>query len=52
MKLSDVEKTAILTLIIRAVESEKKNPIIKDQMAVLLLERLMSKVSEEEKTGF
>jgi O-methyltransferase involved in polyketide biosynthesis len=49
LKLSDVEKTAILTLIYRAVESEKKNPIFKDHMAVLLLERLMAKASEEEK---
>jgi methyltransferase (TIGR00027 family) len=49
LKLSDVEKTAILTLIYRAVESEKKDPIIKDQMTILLLERLVSKASEEEK---
>ncbi len=49
MKLLDVSKTALLTLIIRAVESEQKNPIIDDQRAVLLLDRLISYVSEEDR---
>lgn len=49
MKLLDVSKTAILTLVIRAAELEQKTPNIKDPMALILLDRLMSKASEEEK---
>ena len=49
MNLSEISQTSILTLICRVVESEKKNPVFNDPMAVLCLERLMSKSSEEEK---
>jgi O-methyltransferase involved in polyketide biosynthesis len=48
MKLSEVSRTAILALLCRVVESEKKNPVFNDPMAVLCLERLMSISSEEE----
>jgi O-methyltransferase involved in polyketide biosynthesis len=49
MNLSEVSQTAILTLVCRAVESEKVNPIFNDPMAVLCLERLESISSQEEK---
>jgi methyltransferase (TIGR00027 family) len=49
MNLSEVSQTAILTLTCRVVESEKKNPVFNDPMAVLCLERLMAISSEEEK---
>jgi O-methyltransferase involved in polyketide biosynthesis len=49
MNLSQVSQTAILTLVCRVVESEKKDPIFNDPMAVLCLERLMSISSAEEK---
>jgi O-methyltransferase involved in polyketide biosynthesis len=49
MSLSEVSQTAILALICRVVESEKKNPVFNDPMAVLCLERLMSISSQEEK---
>jgi O-methyltransferase involved in polyketide biosynthesis len=49
MNLSQVSRTAILTLIARVVASEKENAIFNDPMAVLCLERLMSISSEEEK---
>jgi len=49
MNLSEISQTSILTLICRVVESEKKNPVFNDPMAVLCLERLMSTSSEEEK---
>ena len=49
MNIPDVSRTAILSLICRVLESEKKEPIIKDPMAVLCLEKLMSEASEEEK---
>lgn len=49
MNLSEVSQTAILALLSRVVESEKKNPVIHDPMAILCLERLMSIASEEEK---
>ena len=49
MILSEVSRTAILALLCRVVESEKKNPVFNDPMAVLCLERLMSISSEEEK---
>jgi O-methyltransferase involved in polyketide biosynthesis len=49
MNLSEVSRTAILALLCRVVESEKKNPVFNDPMAVLCLERLMSIASEEEK---
>lgn len=49
MNLPDVARTAVLTLICRIIETEKKEPIIRDPMAVLCFEKLMSKASEEEK---
>jgi methyltransferase (TIGR00027 family) len=49
MKLSEVSQTAILVLISRVVESEKKNPVFNDPMAVLCLERLLSLSSQEER---
>ncbi len=49
MDLSEISHTAFLTLTCRAVETEKKNPVFNDPMAVLCLERLMSLVSEKEK---
>ena len=48
MKLTNISKTAINTLIMRAAESENKYPKLNDPMAVELLERLMLKASEEE----
>jgi O-methyltransferase involved in polyketide biosynthesis len=49
MDLSQVSRTAILTLICRAVEAEKNQSEFNDPMAILCLERLMSMASEEEK---
>jgi methyltransferase (TIGR00027 family) len=49
LNISQVSRTAILTLIARVVASEKDNTIYNDPMAVLCLERLMSVASEEEK---
>lgn len=49
MNLPDVARTAILTLICRTVEAEKKEPLINDPMAILCLEKLMTEASEEEK---
>jgi O-methyltransferase involved in polyketide biosynthesis len=49
MNLPQVSQTAILTLVCRVVESQKKKPVFNDPMAVLCLERLMSVSSEEEK---
>jgi methyltransferase (TIGR00027 family) len=49
MNLSQVSRTAITTLIGRVVESERKNTIFNDPMAVLCLERLTSIASAEEK---
>ena len=49
MNLSKISRTAILILVCRVVESEKKDPVFNDPMAVLCLERLMSITSEEEK---
>ena len=48
MNISQVSRTAILTLIARVVASEKENAIFNDPMAVLCLERLMAISSEEE----
>jgi O-methyltransferase involved in polyketide biosynthesis len=48
MDLSQVSRTAILTLVCRVVESKKKNPVFNDPMAVLCLERLMTLSTEEE----
>jgi O-methyltransferase involved in polyketide biosynthesis len=52
MNLSEVSQTAILALTCRVVESEKKNPVFNDPMAVLSLERLLFLSSEEEKKRF
>ena len=49
MDLSQVSRTAILTLICHAVEAEKNKSDFKDPMAVLCLERLMSVASGEDK---
>ena len=49
MNLSNVSRTAILTLIARVVASEKKNGLYNDPMAVLCYEKLLSLASEEEK---
>lgn len=49
MNISQISQTAILTLIIRVVMSEKDKAIFNDPMAILCLERLMSIVSEEDK---
>jgi O-methyltransferase involved in polyketide biosynthesis len=49
MDISEVSRTAILALLCRVVESERKNPVFYDPMAVLCLEKLMSISSEEEK---
>jgi O-methyltransferase involved in polyketide biosynthesis len=48
VNLSEVSQSAILVLTCRAIESEKKNTVLNDPMAVLCLERLMSISSEEE----
>ena len=49
MGLSEVSSTAILALLCRVIESEKKNPVFNDPMSVLCLERLISISSKEEK---
>jgi O-methyltransferase involved in polyketide biosynthesis len=49
MNLSDVSQTAILALLCRVVESEKKNSVFNDPMAAICLERLLSLSTEEEK---
>jgi O-methyltransferase involved in polyketide biosynthesis len=49
MDLSQVSRTAILTLICRALEAGKNNSDFKDPMAVLCLERLMSMASDEDR---
>jgi O-methyltransferase involved in polyketide biosynthesis len=49
MDLSEVSRSAILTLICRVVASGKNDPVFNDPMAVLCLERLMSIAPEEEK---
>lgn len=49
MNLSDVSRTAILTLLGHVVASEKENVAFDDPMAVLCLQRLMSIASTQEK---
>lgn len=49
MNLSQVSRTAILTLIARAVASERKNALFDDPMAVRCLERLIAVASPEER---
>lgn len=50
MKLTDVSKTALVTLRSHVLESQRNNPIINDPMAAYCLEKLISLASEEEKT--
>jgi methyltransferase (TIGR00027 family) len=49
MRISEASKTAIITLMSRAIESEFPNPIIHDPMARYCLERLYSLITEEER---
>jgi len=49
MNLTSISKTAINTLIMRAVESEASHSKLNDPMAVELLARFMLKASEEER---
>ncbi len=49
MKLTDVSKTAIVTLRSHVLESQKDRPIINDPMAEYCLDELASLASEDEK---
>ena len=49
MNISDVSRTAILTLLVHVNASEKKNVDFNDPMAVLCLDRLISIASAKEK---
>jgi O-methyltransferase involved in polyketide biosynthesis len=49
MDLSQVSRTAILLLICRAIEAEKKESAFIDPMAGLCLERLMRIATEEDR---
>ena len=49
MKLTDVSKTAIVTLRSHVLESQKNKPIISDPMAKYCLDNLVSFASEDEK---
>lgn len=49
MKLTDVSKTAIITLRSHVIEAHKKNPIINDPMATYCLDKLVSLASEDER---
>jgi len=49
MNLSQVSRTAILTLVTRAVASERQNALFNDPMAVRCLEGLVSVASPEER---
>ena len=49
MKLTDVSKTAIVTLRSRVLESQKNKPIINDPMAKYCFDKLVSFASEDEK---
>ncbi len=48
MKLSDISRTAIVTLRSHVIESKKRNPIIKDPMAEYCLNRFVSLASGDE----
>jgi methyltransferase (TIGR00027 family) len=52
MDLSDVSRTAILTLRCRVIESEKPSPVIRDPMARFLLDQLASWASPAERPMF
>jgi len=49
MKLTDVSKTALVTLRSHVLESQKNNPLIHDPMAKYCLDHLVLFASEEEK---
>lgn len=49
MKLTDVSKTALITLRSHVIEAHKKNPIINDPMATYCLDKLVSLASEDER---
>ena len=49
MKLTDVSKTALVTLRSHVIESRKGNPIINDPMATYCLEKLVSLASADER---
>jgi O-methyltransferase involved in polyketide biosynthesis len=49
MSLSNLSRTAVLTLICRAVESELKNSKLHDPMAVQILDTLISRSSDEDR---
>lgn len=49
MNISDLSKTAVLTLISRVTSAERKTPGIDDPMAVFCLKKLLSTASEEDK---
>lgn len=49
MNLSDISRTAIMTLAQRVVEIESRNPVISDNMAVLCFEELFKRATESEK---
>lgn len=49
MRLTDVSKTAIVTLRSRVLESRKNNPLIHDPMAEYCLKGLIPLASESEK---
>ncbi len=51
MILSNLSRTAVLTLIGRAVESEMKKSNLNDPMVIQILEMLLSNASEEEKNS-
>jgi methyltransferase (TIGR00027 family) len=51
MQLSDVSKTAIVTLRSRVIEAEKPNPLIQDPMAKTCLEQLAALASPQDKTA-
>lgn len=48
MELTDVSKTAFVTLRSHVIESQNRNPIIKDSMAVYCLDKLISLATENE----
>jgi methyltransferase (TIGR00027 family) len=52
LNLSNVSKTAILTLRCRVIESEKKSPVITDPMARFCLDRLAGWATTAEKALF
>jgi O-methyltransferase involved in polyketide biosynthesis len=52
MKLSEVSKTAIITLRSHVIESEKPNPIIKDPVSRFCLDKLVSLATAGEKALF